>query len=33
MNASLFDTGFIGLEVPDLAQPTIENDNEPYEGY
>ncbi|CAL9128542.1 unnamed protein product [Musa textilis] len=28
----LFDTGLIGLEVSDLAQPIIESDNQPYEG-
>ena len=33
MSALLFDTRFIGLDVPDLVQSVIESDSQSYEGY
>ena len=33
MSAPLFDTGLIGLDVPDLTQPVIGSDSQSYEGY
>ena len=33
MSAPLFDTGLIGLDVPDLAQLVIGSGSQPYENY
>ena len=33
MSTLHFDTGFIGLEVPDLAQPVIKSGSQTYKGY
>ena len=33
MSSLLFNTGLIGLEVPNLIQSIIESGNEPYKGY
>ena len=33
MSASLFDTGLIGLDVSDLAQPVFGSCSQLYEGY
>ena len=33
MSTPLFDTGLIDLEVPDLAQPDIGSDSQPYNDY
>ena len=33
MSTSFFDTGLIGLDIPDLVQPVIRSDSQPYEGY
>ena len=33
MSTSFFDTGLIGLEVPNLAQPVIGIGSQPYEDY
>ena len=33
MSIPLFDTGFIGLKVSNLAQPVIGSGSQPYKGY
>ena len=33
MSAPLFDTGLIGLDVPNLVQLVIGSSSRPYEGY
>ena len=33
MSAPLFDTGLIGLDVLDLAQPVFGSSSQPYKGY